>query len=77
MTKTLIPHTCQMTDSRGKACGKPAGRSFTVSVPLDTKEKELIFWCCDLHHEAFKRKFPRGRLKKITIDAHGFAVGEE
>ncbi len=77
MSKSLIRRNCQMKDKRGKACGKLADRSFTISVPLDTKEKELIFWCCDLHYEAFKHKFPQARLKKVTVAADGFVVSKE
>jgi hypothetical protein len=77
MTKTPNLRTCGMTDNRGNACPRPARRAFTLSVQADTKDKHLVFWCCDFHYEAFKEKFPDGQLKKIAFDAHGFLVVEK
>ncbi|HET6145382.1 MAG TPA: hypothetical protein VFE02_17885, partial [Candidatus Acidoferrales bacterium] len=68
---------CRMTDDRGNPCPRPASRAFTLRVQADTKEKELVFWCCDFHYAAFKEKFPDGQLKKVPLDFEGFLVGEE
>jgi hypothetical protein len=77
MTETSNIRACRMTDNRGNACPRPARRAFTLRVQADTKDKELVFWCCDFHYEAFKERFPDGQLRKLPLDADGFLVGEE
>ena len=77
MTKTTNFRTYVMTDIHGNACCKPAHRAFRLAVAVDSKDKELAFWCSDLPYEAFKARFLRGQLKKVTFDTQGLPLPEK